>query len=508
MDIQSVIEGLHPLERKVVPFLNSCKTLSELVKKSGLQEVEAMRAMQWLENKGALKIVPVNIDLVSLGNNGKLYAKKGLPERRMLNEVKNAAVSVDLMMEKLGREEFGIAVGILKQKAAINMINGKISITEQGKKLLQKEMLEETFISKLSEGNLEIASLSAEQKFAFDNLMKRKDIIEKKTDKIKQIETTELGKKLSATKIKEENYIEALTPDLLKTGKWQGKTFRKYDVKINVPEIHGGKKHFVSQAIEYGKRIWTDLGFREMTGKKTVTSFWNFDALFTAQDHPVREMQDTFFIKNVEGTLPDKKLVEKVKLAHEKGVGGSKGWQYVWNENEAKKILIRTHTTCLSSQTLASLKKEDMPAKFFSIGKCFRNETVDWSHGFEFNQSEGIVVDPNANLRQLIGYLKNFARKMGYEKIRIQPAYFPYTEPSLEGAVWNEERQEWVEVLAAGIFRPEVTIPLLGTAVPVLAWGPGFDRLMMKAQGISDLREVYKNDIKQLKNKKFLVNTK
>jgi len=235
--------------------------------------------------------------------------------------------------------------------------------------------------------------------------------------------------------------------------------------------INGGKKHFVNQSIEQGKKIWLEMGFKEMTGNHTVTSFWNFDALFTAQDHPVREMQDTFFIKGVEGKLPkDVKIIEQVKQSHEKGVGGSKGWQYSWKENEAKKVLLRTHTTCLSAKTLASLKKEQMPAKFFSVNKVFRNETLDWKHGFEFNQSEGIVIDPNANFTHLIGYLKEFAKKMGYEKVRIQPSYFPYTEPSLEGSIWNEERKEWVEVLAAGIFRPEVTIPLLGTAMPVLAW--------------------------------------
>ena len=168
-------------------------------------------------------------------------------------------------------------------------------------------------------------------------------------------------------------------------------------------------------------------------------------------------------------------------------------------------MLLRTHTTCLSAKTLASLKKEQIPAKFFSVNKVFRNETLDWKHGFEFNQSEGIVIDPNANFTHLIGYLKEFAKKMGYEKVRIQPSYFPYTEPSLEGSIWNEERKEWVEVLAAGIFRPEVTIPLLGTAMPVLAWGPGFDRLMTEAHKIKDLRELYKNDLNYLREHNILI---
>ena len=228
------------------------------------------------------------------------------------------------------------------------------------------------------------------------------------------------------------------------------------------------------------------------------SGFWNFDALFTAQDHPVREMQDTFFIDKF-ANLPDKKFVDAVRKAHEEGVGGSKGWRYKWDENDAKKMSLRTHTTCLSSKTLSQLDKNKLPMKFFSIGKCFRNETVDWSHGFEFNQTEGIVVDENANFVQLLGYLKQFFGKMGYEKLRWRPAYFAYTEPSLEIDVWHEGKKKWLELGGAGMFRPEVTIPMFGRHIPVLAWGPGFDRIIMEFFGIDDLREMYKNDISKLR---------
>jgi len=139
------------------------------------------------------------------------------------------------------------------------------------------------------------------------------------------------------------------------------------------------------------------------------------------------------------------------------------------------------------------------------VGKCFRNETVDWNHGFEFNQTDGIVVDENVNFRNLLGYLKQFAEKMGFKKVRFRPAYFPYTEPSVEGDVWDEERKEWVEVLAAGIFRPEVTEPLFGKPIPVLAWGPGFDRMLMKFYGIKDMRELYKNNLTKLRKIKFWI---
>lgn len=242
-----------------------------------------------------------------------------------------------------------------------------------------------------------------------------------------------------------------------------------------------------------------------MSGDFIQSSFWNFDALFTAQDHPVRELQDTFFV-NKKTNLPDKKIVTSVKISHEKGIGGSTGWKYEWNEEEAKELVLRTHTTCLSAQTLDKLKKENkvnIPSKFFAIGKCFRNETLDWSHGFEFNQTEGIVVDKNANFRHLLGYLKEFFKKMGYEKIRFRPSYFPYTEPSVEIEVFHPEKKLWLELGGAGIFRPEVTIPLLGEPIPVLAWGPGFDRIIMNYYGIKDLRDLYKNDLNQLRKMKF-----
>jgi phenylalanyl-tRNA synthetase alpha chain len=238
-------------------------------------------------------------------------------------------------------------------------------------------------------------------------------------------------------------------------------------------------------------------------------------------------MQDTFFIdapsknfeKNFRGLAPlgctlvserasefqNKKLIEAIKNSHEKGVGGSKGWNYKWDEKQAQKTCLRTHTTCLSAHTLANLKKENLPQKFFAVGKCFRNETVDWSHGFEFNQTEGIVIDKDANFRHLLGYLKQFYKKMGFENLRFNPAYFPYTEPSVEIHAWHPEKKIWLEIGGAGIFRPEVVIPLFGEYIPVLAWGPGFDRTIMDYYEIKDLREIYKNDLTKLRKMKFWI---
>lgn len=504
MSINNILNKLHSYERKVLSKIVDNITLNELAKKSSLKLIEATRAVQWLYNKKAVTINEEIKEIIDLDENGKKYAKDGLPEKKFLKACqKESFIDKIQKLAKLERDEVNICIGTLKKKAAIEIIkknnNLYAEITEQGKKLLEKESLEEIFLKK--KFPVLSSSLSSEDKFSFDNLIKRKKILKKDTKKIKKISLTTLGKELAKKSSKGGDYIERLTPEILKKGTWKNKKFRAYDVSINVPKINRGKRHFVSQAIDYAKSIWLELGFKEMTGDMVQTSFWNFDALFTAQDHPVRDMQDTYYIKKPSrGKLPKGQIVDYVKKTHQDGwTTDSSGWNYMWSEDEAKKNVLRTHTTVLSAQTLANLKLDELPAKFFSVGKCFRNETVDWSHLFEFNQTEGIVVDKDANFTHLLGYLKEFFKKMGYEKARFRPAYFPYTEFSIEIDVYHPIKKEWLELGGSGIFRPEVVKPLLGIDVPVLAWGPGFDRIILDFFKITDIRDLYKNDLKQLR---------
>jgi len=502
-EIERLIESLNPDERAIFPHLKE-KTLDKISKSSGLDKIKTLRALQFLNNKHIVKLKASEKKIVDLADNGVVYLRSGLPERRlldMLSKQKSADIKDIRKACKLSENEVKAAIGVLKKKTMIQLQKEKIilkaSISE-----IRKKNLEEQLIEALP---LPLGDLKPEQKLAFENLKSRKNIIQVKRKKQITARLTELGKKVmqeDLTKLKD--MIETLTPEMIKTGSWKGKKFRRYDIKSPLPEISGGKRHFVNQAVEYAKKIWLEMGFKEMTSTLCQTSFWNFDALFTAQDHPVRELQDTFYIKDVKGKLPDKSLVKQVKKAHESGVKESKGWQYEWREDEAKKVILRTHTTCLSAKTLARLKEnKDKQGKFFAIGKCFRNETLDWSHGFEFNQTEGIVIDREANFRHLLGYLHEFFKKMGFEKIRFAPAYFPYTEPSVEISCWNEEKKLWLELGGAGIFRPEVVVPLLGEYIPVLAWGPGFDRMIMNYYQIKDLREMYKNNLTQLRKIKL-----
>jgi phenylalanyl-tRNA synthetase alpha chain len=501
-NIQKLIESLSPNERAIIPYLNE-STMENIHKASEIDKTSILRALEFLSNKDIIKITIKQEKSIEPGINGLLYLKQGLPERRLakiISEKHSISIKDAKIQSKLNPNEFTAALGVLKHKALINLINGNIIL--QGKKEnLTKTTLEENLLHSLPK---KLKDLQPEEQFAFEKLKSRKNIIDLQDKKIIEFIPTKLGKDLMSQNLNKTEMIESITPKLLKSGQWKGKKFRRYDITSPVPRISGGKRHFVNQSTDYAKKIWLEMGFKEMTGNLIQSGFWNFDALFTAQDHPVREEQDTFFIKNKIADLPEKELVNEVKKAHEGKIKGSKGWQYTWKEEDAKEVVMRTHTTCLSVQTLKEIaKNKEFPAKYFALGKCFRNETVDWSHGFEFNQTEGIVVDENATFRQLLGYLKLFFSKMGYEKIRIRPGYFPYTEPSLEIDIFHPIKKQWLEFGGAGMFRPELTIPIFGKHIPVLAWGPGFDRIIMEFFNITDLREMYKNDITKLRNIKI-----
>ena len=500
IDIKKLIESLSHNERKIIPFLKE-GDLNDLSKKSGLDKTSSLRSLEFLSNKGIVKIEITNEKIVEIGINGLLYLRNGLPERRLANLIFDRKI-IDLkeaMKEsKLTENEFKAALGVLKKKALIDLMEGKIKLNGT-KEEMSKHSLEEQFLENLPKS---LNDLKPEEKFALNNLKSRKNIIDIKEKKQINFSVTELGNKIMKEKMSDK-MIESINSSLIKSGNWKGKTFRRYDIISPVPKIYGGKRHFVNQAIDYAKKIWLDMGFKEMTGNYCQIGFWNFDALFTAKDHPVREIQDSFFIDK-KGKLPNKNIVKNVKDAHEGKIEGSFGWNYKWDEEKSREIVLRTHTTCLSAKTLLKIaEKKEFPSKYFALGKCFRNETIDWSHGFEFNQTEGIVVDENTNFRQLLYYLKEFFKKMGYEKIRIRPGYFPYTEPSLEIDIFHPVYKKWMELGGAGMFRPEVTIPIFGKHIPVLAWGPGFDRIIMEFFEIKDLREMYKNDLNKLREMKI-----
>jgi phenylalanyl-tRNA synthetase alpha chain len=263
-----------------------------------------------------------------------------------------------------------------------------------------------------------------------------------------------------------------------------------------------GKLHPYQRLMGEMREILLSMGFTELYGGVVQSAFWNFDALFQPQDHPAREMHDTFYLKSpktvdIEGF--DRYKGEIGKTHRDGGSTGSTGWGYKWDEETAKKTLLRTHTTAVTARYLSKIRREDLPVKVFSIGKVFRNEAVDYKHLPEFYQVEGIVVDPAVNFTNLLGILKQFYNEMGFDKVRFRPGYFPYTEMSIEPEVYMEDRRQWIELGGSGIFRPEVVKPLLGFECPVLAWGLGLDRIVTLGLGMNDIRNLYMSDLEWLK---------
>ncbi len=260
-----------------------------------------------------------------------------------------------------------------------------------------------------------------------------------------------------------------------------------FDLNVPGADAPMGRAHPITKMTKKMRAIMLELGFSEMEGSIVESSFWNFDALFQPQDHPARELADTFYLRG-EAPLPeDSALVSRVKESHESG------WKYKWNPKEAMRRVLRTHTTALSARYVAGIKDKS-PRKYFSIGRVFRNEATDYKHLAEFHQVEGIIAWEGAKFTDLLGILKEFYRKLGFEKIRFRPSFFPYTEPSLEIEVYFEDRKQWMELGGAGIFRPEVSEPLAGI-YPVLAWGLSLERPLMLGLKLDDIRAFYKNDV-------------
>jgi phenylalanyl-tRNA synthetase alpha chain len=494
-------------EKRVLQALLDESDLERVAEKAVLEEVAVMRSYLVLRNENLVEMSEKVYRLIEITEEG-LKLLQELPERMVLSQIGGGVYLEDL---KIDASILSIAMGwLLKRKWIImEKRNDKtfLKITSLGLNFLTQKTEEEMILEKLEKNPInELIILDDFNPNVLSTLKQRQAIrtIEKKE---RTINLTDLGRAIAQQLIQQgftpKEEVSQLTPSLIASGQWKNVDLKRFDIRAEVSPISPGKRHFENQAIEYIRRIWLELGFEEMQGPIVNTAFWNFDALFTPQDHPARELQDTFYVRGKRGDLPDRLLVRRVSDMHERGGGIADGWGYEWNEEEARKLVPRPHTTVLSARTLASLKKEDLPKKFFSVGKCFRNEQIDWNHLAEFYQTDGIVVSENVNFRHLLGYLERFLNKMGHTKIRFRPAYFPYTEPSVEAEVYNEERGVWMELVGAGIFRPEVTVPLLGHDIPVLAWGPGFGRIIMEYYGLTDIRDLYRNDIEQLRTMKL-----
>jgi len=502
MKDEKILKRLHENEKKIIKALENkgTATVQELEIETGLVKDAIEKALLWAKVKDVVKIKEEIFEFVELTKEGLEYFKDGLPERNLITIVSRGEKSIEKLRKIV--KNFSIGLVWVKGNDWVEIKEGLLNIKDKGRSVLNKKTEEEKIISALASGRRH----SNEFDYKTVTNLEKRGLIKKKIVTKKYISLTDLGRKiLPDVKIKEE--IGQLTPEIIISKRWRTIPIRPYDISLPSAGIYPGKKHYMTQLIEYIRQIWLEMGFKEMTGPILEVSFWNFDALYQPQDHPARDLADTFYMKTPEkGTLPDEKIVNAVQATHEYGwTCNSTGWQYKWDPEFAKKCILRTHTTSLSARTLATLRNTELPAKFFSVGRCFRNETLDWKHLAEFYQTDGIVVGEDVTFRHLLGYLTRYFTKLGFPKARFRPSYFPYTEMSVEIEVLHPVQKKWLELGGAGIFRPEVVKPLLGKDVPVLAWGPGFERLVMVNYNIQDIREMYWNDLKQLREAKVWI---
>jgi phenylalanyl-tRNA synthetase alpha chain len=299
--------------------------------------------------------------------------------------------------------------------------------------------------------------------------------------------------------------IGTLTPELLASGGWKGKNFRSYNVKVPPTRLIVGRTNPYAKFLEDVKDKLVSLGFEEFDGPLVETEFWNSDALFMPQFHSARDIHDVYRITEPEHAKAiEEPWLSNVAAAHENGgKTGSRGWNYTFDREFTRRLILRSQGTVLSAKTLPQAK---IPGKYFGIVRCFRYDKVDATHLSDFYQTEGIVLGEDVNLRTLLGMLDMFAREVaGAKEVKYVPGYFPFTEPSVEVHI-KHPVLGWFELGGSGIFRPEVTASL-GVNVPVAAWGIGIDRMALMALGLNDLRELFSNNIENVRLRRANTNS-
>lgn len=318
-----------------------------------------------------------------------------------------------------------------------------------------------------------------------------------------------------------------LTADMLADGSWQTASFKPYNFNaLGAPQNAGALHPLMKVRAEF-RNIFFNQGFVEMPTSRFVDSgFWNFDALFVPQQHPARDMQDTFFISDPAAADPprddpaaeqqmnemedggrhlyatadsEKKIKPRnyeqywndIKAVHQDGAFGSVGYRYPWSKDECLKLVLRTHTTAISTWVLHRLAEDPRPARYFSIDRVFRNESVDATHLAEFHQIEGVIADFGLTLGGLQKFLETFFAQIGITGLRFKPAYNPYTEPSMEIFGYHQGLGKWVEIGNSGMFRPEMLLPMgLPEDLRVYGFGLSLERPTMIKYGVSNIRDL------------------
>ena len=446
-----------------------------------------------LSNAGVVDIEESVKTTIRLSAQGISATENGLLEARLWSWISNTdAADIASLQQSFERHEAGPGVGLLK-RIGVQLVGGKFVADD---KIQVEEIISQraSFLTSLPDV---VENLDPEM---VEHFRGRKGFIENQESTTRSWKINQSGISVDPNLLVEKEMVTEITPELLQSDNWRDAEFRSFDVTLESATPRTGRSHPMQALIERIRNIFLEMGFSELVEDYVQTAGWNMDALFIPQDHPAREMQDTFYLDNPEKMeLPDDVMSLWSGIHKHGGDTGSVGWGGDFSKETSQKGLLRTHTTVNTIQYLAD--NPSKPCRMFTVDRVFRKEAIDRTHLPEFHQIEGIIMEEGANLQMLVTTLKTFYHKMGYPEVRVRPAYFPYTEPSLEIEVkW---RGKWLELGGAGIFRPEVTEPL-GISSPVLAWGMGLERLAMLVLGLDDIRQLYISDLEWLRNQPII----
>jgi phenylalanyl-tRNA synthetase alpha chain len=482
-------------------------TVTDLAEQIGLDQSPVMAACSSLDEQNCLRIEEETFDEYRLGKEAIALGGKPLPERIIASVLVRQGGQCPLSEIpthcSLTPQQVGQSLRWLIQKKLATKEGDVLKLIDGAGRGAEEAGADERLLDFLGDHGVavdsEIVSAGVDLPAALSTLSKRKGFLDVRQRTRRIVELTETGRSLISEGAAPRRSVNQLTSEMLSDGSWRDVDIRPYDVSLPAAPVHPGKEHPFQRVVIQARRAFIEMGFEEVTSPFVESSFWNFDALFQPQDHPARDMHDTFYVARPgPRRLPDDDPISrKVSETHETGGDtGSVGWRYRWDRELASRPVLRTHTTAATVRALAENPRG--PRKVFSVGPVFRHETVDYKHLPVFYQIEGIIIDSQGSLAALIGTLKAFFRKMGVDRITLRPGYFPYTEPSMEIFVWNEEHKDWLEMGGSGIFRPEVTLPL-GCTDPVMAWGLGLSRLPLLRHGIEDIREIHYTHLEWLK---------
>ncbi|MGC8652033.1 MAG: phenylalanine--tRNA ligase subunit alpha [Candidatus Micrarchaeia archaeon] len=476
---------MHEYEVKLLNFLKARGSADfGALKELGANDDSIRWAIEELLKAGAISVEKGTVNEVALTEEGRGYLK-AFPEEELLAEL--------LQRKSIALSGIKNSIGLIwaKRNGWIKIESGTASLTELGKNAAGGSYALRKALEDVSKGaNIDDKTLKT--------LEKRNLVTTKSRSVIKSVSITSAGRELSVG----QEGIGALTRELIKSKGWKGKRFKPYDISASTEALYPARQHPLHEFIDVIRGTWLGMGFTEVSGPIIESAFWNFDALFAPQDHPTREMQDTFFLSNPRTVdIDDIEALSRVRSMHRHA------WKEKWSKELAKQALLRTQTTSVSAHYMrkfANAINASYPARLFSVGKVFRNESVDYKHLSELYQMDGIVIGDKLTLSNLIDTLKRFYGQMGFEDVKFRPSFFPFVEPGLEVYYYDEHFKDNIELCGAGIIRKEIT-KAMGLNKSVLAWGGGVERLLMRNLNIERITDIYANNIGWLRSRKEII---